>query len=78
MVGPTEQCGRLHDVLAQNPASNGLRDGSDLELCGGVGLFNTMVSKKINVAYRGNVCHLSYVFQLPNSIQLLILKKTFS
>ena len=32
MVGPTEQCGHLHNVLARIPASNGLRDGSDLGL----------------------------------------------
>ena len=32
MVGPTERCGRLHDVLARIPAYNGLRDGSDLGL----------------------------------------------
>ena len=32
MVGPTEGCGRLLDVLARIPASNGLRDGSDLGL----------------------------------------------
>ena len=32
MVGPTERCGHLHDFLAQIPASNGLRDGSDLKL----------------------------------------------
>ena len=32
MVGQTERCGHLHDVLAPIPASNGLRDGSDLGL----------------------------------------------
>ena len=32
MVRPAERCGHLHDVLAQIPASNGLRDGSDLGL----------------------------------------------
>ena len=32
MVGLTERCGCLHDVLAWIPASNGLRDGSDLGL----------------------------------------------
>ena len=32
MVGPTEQCGHLHNVLARILASNGLRDGSDLGL----------------------------------------------
>ena len=32
MVGPTEQCGHLHNVLAWIPASNDLRDGSDLGL----------------------------------------------
>ena len=29
VVGPTERHGRLLDVLAQIPASNGTRDGSD-------------------------------------------------
>ena len=33
MVAPTEQCGRLQDVLAWIPASNGLRDGFDLSSC---------------------------------------------
>ena len=32
MVGATEQCGRLHNVLTRIPASNNLRDGSDLGL----------------------------------------------
>ena len=32
MVGPAERCGCLHDVLARIPASNGVRDGSDLGL----------------------------------------------
>ena len=32
MVGLTERCGHLHDVLAQISASNGLRDGFDLGL----------------------------------------------
>ena len=32
MVGPTERCGHLHDVLAWILACNGLRDGSDLGL----------------------------------------------
>ena len=32
MVGMTEWCGCLHNVLAWIPASNGLKDGSDLGL----------------------------------------------
>ena len=32
MVGPTERRGHLDNVLAGIPASNGLRDGSDLGL----------------------------------------------
>ena len=32
MVGKTEWCGHLHYVLEQIPASNGLRDDSDLGL----------------------------------------------
>ena len=32
MVGLTERCGHQLDVLAHVPASNGLRDGSDLGL----------------------------------------------
>ena len=32
MVGPTELCGHLHDVLSQIPASNGLRDGLTWDL----------------------------------------------
>ena len=32
MVGLTERCGHLHNVLVWIPASNGLRDGSDLGL----------------------------------------------
>ena len=41
MIGPTEQCGHLHDVLAWILASNGLRDGSDL------GLIRTLSGKLI-------------------------------
>ena len=32
MVGPTEQCGCLHNVLTLISASSGLRDGFDLRL----------------------------------------------
>ena len=32
MVGPTERRGRLLNVLAHFPASNGVREGSDLGL----------------------------------------------
>ena len=32
VVGPTERCGRLNNVLVWIPASNGLRDGFDLGL----------------------------------------------
>ena len=32
MVGPTEQCGRLHNVLTLKPASSGLWDGFYLGL----------------------------------------------
>ena len=32
MVGPTERCWHLQDVLVRIPASNGLKDGSDLGL----------------------------------------------
>ena len=48
MVGPTERCGCRHDVLAWIPASNGLRDGSDLGLIPDVVLMMSRVEDYVS------------------------------